>query len=230
MARILIVLTSHHQLGETGQPTGFWLEELAAPYYVFLSAGHDVVLASMQGGLPPLDPLSRAAENMAAAGERFLADKQAMLQLVNTTPLVDIQAEGFDAVFYPGGHGPIWDLAESPHSIELIEAMLAADKPVAAVCHGPAVFRHARTPSGDSIVAGRQVTAFSNSEEAAAGKQDVVPYLLADELRRLGGIYQHGPDWSDFSVADGNLISGQNPASSASCAERVLARLAEPGV
>lgn len=225
MAQILMLLTSHNQLGDTAQPTGFWLEELAAPYYVFLEAGHEVTLVSPLGGQPPMDPESRQADNLLEEGKRFLADNHAMLQLTNTTPLADIQPEDFDAVFYPGGHGPIWDLAESPHSIELIETLYAAGKPVAAVCHGPAVFRHARNTRSEPLVAGLRVTAFSNSEETAVNKHDMVPYLLEDELMRLGADYQKGPDWSDFSIVDGHLITGQNPASSASCAKKLLERL-----
>lgn len=225
MAQILMVLTSHDQLGDTAQPTGFWLEELAAPYYVFLEAGHEVILASMLGGQPPMDPESHDSDNQSEIGQQFLDDQQAMLQLANTTPLVDIQPEDYDAVFYPGGHGPIWDLAESPHSIEIVEAMYAVGKPVSAVCHGPVVFRHAKAPSGKPLVAGKQVTAFSNSEEIAVHKQDVVPYLIEDELIRLGGHYQKGDDWSDFSIADGHLITGQNPASSRSCAKKMLVLL-----
>jgi len=222
MAQILIVLTSHDQLGDSDQPTGFWLEELAAPYYVFLEAGHEVVLASLAGGQPPIDPQSQQQENLGEAAEQFLADQQALLQLAQTTPLVDIQTEDFDAVFYPGGHGPIWDLSDSPHSIELIEEMYAAGKPIAAVCHGPVVLRHAKTSQGKPLVAGRQVTGFSNTEEIQVDMHLLVPYLLEDELKRLGADYACGPAWTDFSVADGHLITGQNPASSASSAHKLL--------
>lgn len=227
MAQILMVLTSHDQLGDTGQATGFWLEEMAAPYYRFLEAGHGVTLASILGGQPPMDPESRQPDNLNQAGRRWLGDDAAQLQLATTTPLSDIQPEDFDAVFYPGGHGPLWDLAESPHSIGLIEALYAAGKPVAAVCHGPAVFRHAKTADGQPLVAGKQVTGFSNSEETAVGKQDIVPYLLEDELARLGARYCKGDDWSAFSVVDGHLITGQNPASSDGCADKLLQLLDE---
>lgn len=228
MAQILIVLTSHYQLGDTGKPTGFWMEELAAPYYIFTEAGHSVVLASLAGGLPPLDPLSQESENLGAAGERFLGDKAAMMQLAATTPLADISADNFDAVFYPGGHGPMWDLAESPHSIDLIETMLEVGKPVAAVCHGPAVFRHARNSLGESVVANKEVTSFSNAEEMAVDMHTVVPYLLEDELIRLGASYQCTDPWAECSVIDGNLITGQNPASSGSTAHKVLSLLEKP--
>ncbi len=222
MAQILMVLTSHDQIGDTGRATGFWLEELAAPYYEFLEAGHEVILVSIQGGQAPMDPESQQPQNLKEAGKKFLADQQAMLHLANTTPLVDICPEDFDAVFYPGGHGPIWDLAESPHSIELIEEMYMSGKPVAAVCHGPVVLRHAKTAQGKPLIENKQITCFSNTEETEAGMHNMVPYLLEDELKRLGANYLCGPAWGDFSVVDGHLITGQNPASSVSSARKLL--------
>ncbi len=222
MAQILMVLTSHNQIAETGKPTGFWLEELAAPYYAFLEAGQEVTLASVQGGLPPMDPESCQAPDLKPAGQRFLEDQQALWQLANTTSLADITAEDFDAVFYPGGHGPIWDLAENPHSVELIEKMYAAGKPVASICHGPVVLMHAKTRQGKPLVVNRKVTCFSNAEEIEVGMDVMLPYLLEDELKRLGADYMCGRKWTDFSVADGHLITGQNPASSVSTANKVL--------
>ena len=223
--KILMVLTSHEELGNTGKKTGFWLEEFAAPYYVFKDSGAEITLASPKGGQPPLDPKSTEKEYQTAATERFRADKEAQAALANTEKLMEISPADYDAVFYPGGHGPIWDLAEDRHSIALIETMYAQGKPVSAVCHAPGVFRHAKSPDGSPLVQGKSVTGFSNSEETAVGLTDVVPFLLEDELKKRGGTYSKGADWQSYSVRDGNLITGQNPASSEAVAKAVLAQL-----
>jgi putative intracellular protease/amidase len=222
---ILMVLTSHDRLGDSGKKTGFWLEEFAAPYYVFKDAGAVVTLASPRGGQPPLDPTSDAADAQTAATTRFKADPAAQAALAATHTLSGMNASDFDAVFYPGGHGPLWDLAEDAQSKALIEAMLAAGKPLAVVCHAPAVLRHAQAADGSSLVKGRRVTGFSNSEERAAGLTEVVPFLVEDMLNALGGQYSSVADWQPHVVADGLLITGQNPASSAPAAERLLQHL-----
>ncbi|MCC7633906.1 type 1 glutamine amidotransferase domain-containing protein [Stenotrophomonas rhizophila] len=223
---VLIVLTSHDQLGSTGRKTGFWLEELAAPYYAFKDAGARIVLASPKGGQPPLDPKSNEPDFRTEATGRFEADADATAQLANTVRLDSVSPADFDAVFYPGGHGPLWDLAEDAHSIALIEAFIAAGKPVALVCHAPGVLRHVRTADGKPLVAGKQVTGFTNSEEEAVGLTTVVPFLVEDTLKALGGDYSKGPDWSSYVVRDGLLITGQNPASSEEAAKILLQRLA----
>ncbi|WP_258128114.1 type 1 glutamine amidotransferase domain-containing protein [Achromobacter anxifer] len=222
---ILIVLTSHDKLGNTGRKTGFWLEEFAAPYYAFLDAGATLTLASPAGGQPPLDPKSDDPDAQTDDTRRFRQDPQAQQQLAATLPLAQVQAADYDAVFYPGGHGPLWDLAEDPKSVALIETMLAAGKPVAAVCHAPGVLRHAKTADGKPLVQGRQVTGFSNAEEAAVQLSDVVPFLVEDELKQLGGLYTSGPDWQPHVVSDGLLVTGQNPASSVGVANALLERL-----
>jgi putative intracellular protease/amidase len=224
--KILIVLTSHDQLGNTGLKTGFWLEELAAPYYEFKSAGAEIVLASPAGGQPPLDPKSNSEEFRTEATRRFEADAEAMAALSTTRRLAEVSHEAFDAVFYPGGHGPLWDLAEDPHSARLIESTLQAGKPVALVCHAPGALRHARRADGQPLVQGLQVTGFTNSEEAAVQLTDIVPFLVEDELQRLGARFQRADDWQSYVVQDGLLITGQNPASSAETAARVLSELA----
>lgn len=220
--KILMVLTSHDELGDTGEKTGFWLEEFAAPYYVFKDSGAKITLASPKGGQPPLDPKSAAKDFQTAATARFNADEEAQKALATTIRLKDIPPDDYDALFYPGGHGPLWDLAEDKHSINLIEIMCALGKPVAAVCHAPAVFRHARKADGSPLVQGKEVTGFSNSEEAAVGLTTVVPFLVEDELRKNGGNYSKGADWEAYFVRDGNLITGQNPASSEGAAKAVL--------
>jgi putative intracellular protease/amidase len=225
MAKVLMVLTSHDRLGKTGRPTGFWLEEFAAPYYVLKDAGVELTLASPKGGQPPVDPKSDDPKAETPAMKRFKADPDAQRALANTVKLATIAAGDYDAVFYPGGHGPLWDLAEDRHSIALIEALSAAGKPVAAVCHGPAALRHARAADGTPLVKGKAVTGFANSEEAAVGLTDVVPFLVEDALKADGGNYSKGADWADHSVADGNLITGQNPASSESTARALLKEL-----
>lgn len=223
---ILMVLTSHQQLGNTGKKTGFWLEELAAPYYVFEAAGAAITLASPQGGQPPLDPKSDEPSSQTEATKRFKADNNALTLLASTFELADISPDDFDAVFYPGGHGPLWDLAEDLVSIKLIETMLQANKPVAAVCHAPGVLRHVRSANGFSVVKGRNVTGFSNTEEAAAGLTDVVPFLVEDVLKENGGVYSRAADWQSYVVESGLLITGQNPASSELAAKALLKQLA----
>lgn len=222
---ILIVLTSHDTLGNTGRKTGFWLEEFAAPYYAFVDAGATVTLASPKGGQPPLDPKSDDPDAQTDATRRFRQDTEAQQVLASTLRLADVQAADYDAVFYPGGHGPLWDLAEDTKSVGLIETMLAAGKPVSAVCHAPGVLRHAKTADGKPLVQGRQVTGFSNAEEAAVQLTDVVPFLVEDELKKLGGLYSSGPDWQSHVVSDGLLITGQNPGSSVGVAKALLDRL-----
>ena len=223
--KILMVLTSHDQLGDTGKKTGFWLEEFAAPYYVFKDAGADVTVVSPLGGQPPLDPKSDAPDAQSKDTTRFKADAEAQALLAHTGKLAEVSAADFDAVFYPGGHGPLWDLAEDKASIALIEAMLAAGKPVAAVCHAPGVLRHASNADGSPLVQGKDVTGFTNSEEAAAGLTDVVPFLVEDMLTRNGGKYSRAADWQPHVVRDGLLVTGQNPASSEPAAKALLALL-----
>ena len=223
--KILIVLTSHDKLGDTGEKTGFWLEEFAAPYYVFKDAGAEITLASPLGGQPPLDPKSDAPDSQTDATRRFGTDVAAQTELANTIKLADVSADDFDGVFYPGGHGPMWDLAEDRTSVALIEAMLSAGKPVAAVCHAPAVLRHPKTADGVSVVQDKKVTCFSNTEEAAVGLTEVVPFSLEDMLKQNGGIYSRGGDWQAHVVTDGLLITGQNPASSELVAKAMLAKL-----
>ncbi|MFI2810322.1 MULTISPECIES: type 1 glutamine amidotransferase domain-containing protein [Microbulbifer] len=220
--KILMVLTSHDQLGDTGEKTGFWLEEFAAPYYVFKDAGADITLASPQGGQPPLDPKSDAPDFQTESTERFAKDQEAQQQLANTGKLSGVNPGDFDAVFYPGGHGPLWDLAEDQDSIKLIESMYATGKPVGAVCHAPAIFRHTGNSEGQPLVKGKNVTGFSNSEEDAVGLTDVVPFLVEDMLKEKGANYSRGSDWESFIVKDGHLVTGQNPASSEAAAEALL--------
>lgn len=223
--KVLMVLTSHDQLGDTGAKTGFWLEEFAAPYYVFKDAGALITLASPKGGQPPLDPKSDDADAQTAATERFRKDPAAQAALATTRLLKGLKADDFDGVFYPGGHGPLWDLAEDRDSIALIEAFAAADKPVAAVCHAPGVFRHTRGADGQPLVNGKFVTGFSNSEEAAVQLTDVVPFLVEDMLQANGGIYSKTADWESHVVTDGLLVTGQNPGSSEETARAMLALL-----
>ncbi len=223
--KILMVLTSHDQLGNTGKKTGFWLEEFAAPYYVFKDAGADITLATPHGGQPPLDPSSDDPTAQTEATHRFKDDKAAQAVLASTLKLKDIAAGDFDAVFYPGGHGPLWDLAEDADSIALIETALAAGKPVAAVCHAPAVLRHPKAADGQSVVHGKSVTGFTNSEEEAVGLTQVVPFLVEDMLKQNGGRYSKAGDWQPYVVTDGILITGQNPASSKPAAQALLKML-----
>ena len=222
---ILMILTSHDQLGDTGLKTGFWLEEFAAPYYTLLDAGAKITLASPKGGQPPIDPKSDEPDFQTAATERFKGDADAQAVLASTRKLSDMAAADFDAVMYPGGHGPLWDLTNDTDSIAIIEALVAADKPVAAVCHAPAVLLNARVPSGDFLVKGKKVTGFSNSEEAAVQLTEVVPFLVEDELIARGGEYSKADDWQPYVLSDGKLITGQNPASSESVAKALLGLL-----
>ncbi len=224
--KILMILTSHDTLGDTGRKTGFWLEELAAPYYIFKDAGAAITLASPKGGQPPLDPKSNEPDSQTDDTRRFEADDEAKAALASTVKLADVSATDFDTVFYPGGHGPLWDLAEDALSIDLIETMLAAGKPVALVCHAPGVLRHVKTADGRPLVEGKKVTGFANSEEDAVGLTDVVPFLVEDELTAKGGVYSRGPDWGSYVVQDGLLITGQNPGSSAAAARALLDALA----
>ncbi len=219
--KILMVLTSHNQLGNTGRPTGFWLEEFAAPYFVFKDAGIELTLASPKGGQPPLDPKSDLPENQTPAMARFKKDAAAQNALANTVKLADMKAEDFDTVFYPGGHGPMWDLAESPTSIALLEAFYNSGKPIALVCHSPGVLRHV-TYQGAPLVKGKHVAGFTNGEEEEMQLTKVVPFLVEDELLRLGAIYEKVANWQPFSITDGRLITGQNPASSTSAAQALL--------
>ncbi len=223
--KILMVLTSHDQLGNTGAKTGFWLEEFAAPYYVLKDAGAEITLASPRGGQPPLDPKSDEPGFRTEATERFKADDNAREALADTLPLADIVAADYDAVFYPGGHGPLWDLSQDKASIALIESFYGAGKPVAAVCHASAVLNPARGSDGKPLVAGKSVTGFSNSEEAAVALTDVVPFLVEDQLRALGAEYSCADDWQPHVVVDGHLVTGQNPASSEPAARELLALL-----
>jgi putative intracellular protease/amidase len=223
--KILMVLTSHDKLGITGEKTGFWLEEFAAPYYVFKDAGAEVTLASPLGGQPPLDPKSDTPDFQTESTHRFKADSAAQKVLSSTLKLTEVSAADFDAVFYPGGHGPLWDLAEDHSSIALIEAMLAAGKPVAAVCHAPGVLRHPKTSEGKSVVQGKTVTGFTNSEEEAVGLTEIVPFLIEDMLKHNGAKFLKKADWEPHIVSDGLLITGQNPASSEPAAKALLAKL-----
>lgn len=223
--KILVVLTSHDQLGDTGEKTGFWLEELAAPYYRFVDAGAELTLVSPKGGQPPLDPKSNLPDFQTDATRRFEADPLAARALAHTGRLAEVDIARFDAVFYPGGHGPLWDLAEDADSIRLIEHALQAGKPVAAVCHAPGVLRHVKQADGRALVAGRQVTGFSNSEEEAVGLTGIVPFLVEDMLKAQGGDYSKGPDWQAYVVIDGLLVTGQNPGSSEATAEALLDQL-----
>lgn len=227
--KILLVLTSHDQLGDTGRKTGFWLEELAAPYYVFKDAGVEITLASPKGGRAPLDPKSNEPGFQTAQTHRFEADASAEAALASTAKLKDIAHDEFDAVFYPGGHGPMWDLAEDQDSISLIERTLAAGKPVALVCHAPGVLRHAKAADGSPLVKGKKVTGFSNSEEEAVGLTKVVPFLVEDALKANGGIYSSVADWQPYVLEDGLLITGQNPASSGPGAKALLEKLEKMG-
>jgi putative intracellular protease/amidase len=219
--KIVMVLTSHDQLGNTGRKTGFWLEEFAAPYFVFRDAGVELTLASPKGGQPPVDPKSDLPENQTSAMARFKQDHAAQKALAHTVRLADMREENFDTVFYVGGHGPMWDLAESTDSIALIESFYNSGKPVALVCHSPGVL-HRVTYKGAPMVKGKRVTGFTNSEEEEVHLTNVVPFLVEDELKRLGGIFEKAPNWQPFSVVDGRLITGQNPASSTAAALALL--------
>jgi putative intracellular protease/amidase len=224
--KIVMVLTSHDQLGNTGRKTGFWLEEFAAPYFVFRDAGVDLTLASPKGGQPPVDPKSDLPENQTPAMTRFKQDEVAQKALAHTIKLSDANSDDYDTVFYVGGHGPMWDLAESPVSIALLESFYESGKPVALVCHSPGVRRHVRY-QGAPLVKGKRVTGFTNGEEEAVQLTNVVPFLVENELKRLGAIFEKVPDWQPFSIVDGRLITGQNPASSTSAAQALLKVLSQ---
>jgi putative intracellular protease/amidase len=219
--KIVMVLTSHDQLGNTGRKTGFWLEEFAAPYFVFRDAGVELTLASPKGGQPPVDPKSDLPENQTPAMARFKKDEIAQKALAHTVRLADVRSDDFDTVFYPGGHGPMWDLAESPVSKALIESFYNSGKPIAFVCHAPGVLRHV-TYKGEPLVKDKHVTGFTNGEEEAVELTKVVPFLVEDELLRLGAIYEKVRNWQPFSIVDGRLVTGQNPASSTSAAQALL--------
>ena len=223
--KILMVLTSHDKLGNTGKKTGFWLEELAGPYYTFKDAGAEIVLASPKGGQPPVDPKSDEPSFQTETTRRFQADAEAKAQLAATVRLDTVKQQDFDSVFYPGGHGPLWDLAEDQDSIKLLESFLAASKPVALVCHAPGVLRHVTTSEGKPLVAGKKVTGFTNTEEEAMGLTQVVPFLVEDELRTQGGVFSKVKDFQPYVVSDGLLITGQNPASSTPAAELLMKTL-----
>ena len=220
--KVLFVLTSHDELGNTGKKTGFWVEEFAAPYYTLLDAGVAVTLASPKGGQPPVDPKSAEPDAQTEATKRFDRDQVTQQRLANTLPLAQVRADDYDAIFYPGGHGPLWDLSVDPHSIALIEAFYKQQKPVAAVCHGPAVLAPARSPAGEPLVKGKQVTGFTNTEEAAVQLTHIVPFLVEDRLKELGADFSKAADWQPYVVRDGLLITGQNPASSEPAAEELL--------
>jgi putative intracellular protease/amidase len=222
---ILMVLTSHDKLGDTGKPTGFWLEEFAAPYYVFIDAGAMVTLASPRGGQPPIDPASDAPDAQTADTARFRIDPVARHALAHTRVLHTVLDEPFDAVFYPGGHGPLWDLVSDPDSRRLLQDRAAAGVPLGLVCHAPAVLRDVQRPDGQPLVQGRRVTGFTNGEEAAVGLTEVVPFLLADMLKARGAAYEQGADFQPHVVVDGLLVTGQNPQSSAGAAKALLALL-----
>ena len=223
---ILMVMTSHDKLGDTGKKTGFWLEEFAAPYYALKEAGATLTVVSPLGGQPPLDPKSDEADSQTDATRRFKADPAAQAVLAHTGKLSEVKSADFDAVFYPGGHGPLWDLAEDRHSIALIEQMIAAGKPVATVCHAPGVLRHVKGTDGKPLVNGKRVTGFTNTEEEAVGLTDIVPFLVEDMLKQNGGDYSKLGDWQPYVITDGLLITGQNPASSEAAAEALLKLLA----
>ncbi len=220
-----MVLTSHAELGNTGEKTGFWVEEFAAPYYAFIDAGVEVTLASPAGGQPPIDPTSTLADFQTDATKRYDADSAAQTLMANTKVLSEVNSSDFDAVFYPGGHGPLWDLVDNTDSISLIESFIKEQKPVAAVCHASAAFLNVKDIDGNALVAGKKVTGFTNSEEAAVQLTDIVPFLVEDELIKKGGDYQKTEDWGVLALEDGLVITGQNPASSELAAKKLLTKL-----
>ncbi|CAL2082918.1 Type 1 glutamine amidotransferase domain-containing protein [Tenacibaculum sp. 190524A02b] len=224
MKKVIFVLTSHEDLGETGYKTGFWIEEFAAPYYLLKDNGVEVTLASPKGGQPPIDPKSNETDFQTPATIRFNEDKETQDVLAKTIPLQEIKEVDYDAIFYPGGHGPLWDLAEDKNSIALIEAFYSNNKPVAAVCHAPAVFKHTKYKDA-SLVKNKKVTGFSNTEEEAVQLTEIVPFLVEDMLQENGGVYSKEADWHPYAIEDGHLITGQNPASSELVAEKLLAKL-----
>lgn len=223
--KVLFVLTSHSELGNTGKKTGFWVEEFAAPYYTLADEGVDITIASPKGGQPPVDPKSEEPDAQTESTKRYFADEALKEKVANTKKLAEVNAEDFDAVFYPGGHGPLWDLYSDKNSISLIQDFWAAGKPVAAVCHAPAALLKVTGEDGEPLVKGKKVTGFSNTEEEGVQLTKVVPYLLEDELKANGGKYSRGSDWGSYVVEDGLLITGQNPASSEEAAKKLLAML-----
>jgi putative intracellular protease/amidase len=225
MKKILFVLTSHDKLGNTGEKTGFWIEEFAAPYYLLKDKGVEITLVSPKGGQPPIDPKSELPDFQTPATVRFNGDKETQEILSKTLKLASVNQADYDAVFYPGGHGPLWDLAEDVHSIALIESFINNDKPVSAVCHAPAIFKHTKNADGTTLVNGKKITGFSNTEEEAVQLTDVVPFLVENMLKENGGIFSKGEDWNPYAVEDGLLITGQNPASSELVAELLLEKL-----
>ncbi len=225
MKKILFVLTSHEELGNTGEKTGFWIEEFAAPYYLLKDKGVEITIASPKGGQPPIDPKSEAPDAQTPATVRFNKDKETQAILANTVKLETVSQKDYDAVFYPGGHGPLWDLSEDKNSIALIESFYNNNKTVAAVCHAPAIFKNTKNADGSPLVKGKKVTGFTNTEEAAVKLTDVVPFLVEDMLKENGGIYSKGEDWAEYALVDGLLITGQNPASSELVAEKLWEKL-----
>ena len=223
--KILMVLTSHDQLGNTGRKTGIWLEEFAAPYFVFREAGVELTLASPKGGQPPIDPKSDLPEEQTPAMTRFKQDKEAQEQFSKTVKLSDMKSGDFDTIFYVGGHGPMWDIVDNPEAIALIESFYNSGKPVAAVCHSAGIF-HRVMYQGEPLVKGKRVTGFTNGEEAAVNLTHVVPFLVEDELKRIGGIYEKAADWAPFAIVDGRVVTGQNPASSTVAAKALVELLA----
>jgi putative intracellular protease/amidase len=225
--KILMVLTSHADLGDTGEKTGFWVEEFAAPYYAFKEAGLQITLASPSGGQAPIDPKSELDDFQTPATVKYYADAETQALIANTNVLAEMNAEDFDAVFYPGGHGPLWDLASNDNSIELIESFLKANKTVATVCHATAALLNVKDSAGEYAVKGKAISGFTNSEEAAVELTDIVPFLIEDELIKRGADYQKTDDWHAFAVQDGLFITGQNPASSVLVAEKLLNQLSK---
>ena len=225
MKKILFVLTSHEDLGNTGFKTGFWIEEFAAPYYLLKDKGYDITLTSPKGGQPPIDPKSNEPDFQTPATVRFNGDKETKEILSKTIKLSSVNQSDYDAVFFPGGHGPLWDLAEDPHSIALIESFIKSNKPVSAVCHAPAIFKHTKNTDGTALVNGKKITGFSNSEEEAVQLTNVVPFLVEDMLKKNGGLFSKGDDWTPYAIEDGLLITGQNPASSELVAELLMKKI-----
>lgn len=223
--KILFVLTSHDKLGDTGEKTGFWIEEFAAPYYFLKDKGYDITLSSPEGGQPPIDPRSKEEGALTVAAKRYLNDKETQKLLSNTIQLKLVNAVDFDAIFYPGGHGPLWDLANDKNSIQLIETFYKQDKPIASVCHAPAIFKYTKSENGAPLVKGKKLTGFSNTEEEAIHLMEVVPFTVENMLEENGAIYSKGENWSEYVVEDGILITGQNPASSELVAKKLAARL-----
>ena len=222
---ILFVLTSHDELGDTGNKTGFWLEEFASPYYTMKDKGVDITVATPKGGKAPIDPSSDTEDTQTKFTKRFKDDPEAQKVINNTHKLSDMNPDDFDAVFYPGGHGPLWDLANDADSIRTIEAFEKQSKPIGVVCHAPGVLKNVKNSEGEPYVKGRKVTGFTNSEEAAVDLKDVVPFLVEDMLKEKGGIYSKTEDWGEHVVVDGNLVTGQNPASSHRAAELLFDKM-----